>query len=90
MNFNYDRMSMTEKDGYVNRIRADYDISDDIFEITILYKSGNHHSFLVTEFEIYDGKCKWTNCDNENKPLKISIEHVEAVFQTGYWKGKSV
>lgn len=82
----YQQMNSQQKEGYVNYLRKNQNYTGELFEITIYYKSGNKHSFLVKNFTMAFGDATWEDIDLFNKPLKLGFDNIEAVYQTGYWE----
>ena len=57
------------------------------FKIKILYKSGNSHEFWVYSFEINNNGVSWDHCDDYNRPIKLGLDNIEAIFQVGCDEG---
>ena len=54
------------------------------FKIRVLYKSGNSHEFWATQFNISKaGEWTWAAVTQTNNPIKLGVDDVEAVWQTG-------
>ena len=54
------------------------------FKIKVLYKSGNSQEFWVYGFSVDGASYTWTSCDDNNKPLIIGVDNIEAIYQTGF------
>lgn len=58
-----------------------------VFKIKIIYKSGATHEFEVTDFSYEETsgvtKVEWDSYSMENKPLRIGLEDIAAVWQVG-------
>lgn len=57
-----------------------------VFKIRIVYKSGYTHDFECTEFIVEGDGYKWRAIDDRNKPIKLGVDDVAAVWQVGYRK----
>lgn len=55
-----------------------------VFKIRIVYKSGYTHDFEVTEFNYNDENCTWVEVSGKNRPIKLGLTEIAAVFQVGY------
>lgn len=54
-----------------------------VFTIRLLYKSGYVHDFDVYEFSIKDDNFSWKAVHKHNKPVKIGVDDIAAVWQIG-------
>lgn len=57
-----------------------------IFRVRIVYKSGYTHDFECTDFEISGNKVTWASADEGNRPIKIGLDDIAAVWQIGHRK----
>lgn len=57
-----------------------------IFRVRIVYKSGYTHDFECTDFEISNSKVTWQSVSERNRPIKIGVDDIAAVWQIGYRK----
>lgn len=57
-----------------------------IFRVRIVYKSGYTHDFECTDFEISNSKVTWQSVSERNRPIKIGLDDIAAVWQVGYRK----
>lgn len=54
-----------------------------VFKLKVQYKSGTVHTFETYSFTISGGTWTWDSVSQENKPLLLGIDNVEAVWQVG-------
>ncbi len=65
---------------------------EDQFRVCVLYKSGNAIEFWATKFSIKPGYAgsltyEWAAAEpKECRPISMSIDNIEAVWQTGVRK----
>jgi len=57
-----------------------------VFRVRIVYKSGYTHDFECTDFEISNNKVSWENANEHNRPIKIGLDDIAAVWQIGHRK----
>jgi hypothetical protein len=58
-----------------------------IYKIRILYKSGYTFDFEAYSFAFTPGsKASWEAVSDENKPIEIGLDSIEAVFQVNVRK----
>lgn len=57
-----------------------------VFRVRIVYKSGYIHDFECTDFEISNNKVSWENAGERNRPIKIGLDDIAAVWQIGHRK----
>lgn len=57
-----------------------------VFKVRIVYKSGYTHDFECTDFEISNSQVHWKSVSERNRPIKIGIDDIAAVWQVGYRK----
>ena len=55
-----------------------------IFTIRIIYKSGYAHDFDVYDFKFGGGNWEWTAVSDTNKPLRLGVDEIAAVWQVGH------
>lgn len=56
------------------------------YRLRVLYKSGNSHIFWAYEFTMNANAIRWKHCHDDNKPLHLNYEAVEAIYQVDYRK----
>lgn len=61
-------------------------IFETVFRVRIVYKSGYTHDFECTDFEISRGQVNWASVSERNRPIKIGLDDIAAVWQVGYRK----
>ena len=57
-----------------------------VFTVRVVYKSGYFHDFDCTKFTITNELVKWELVDKRNKPIKISVDEIESVWQVNIKK----
>jgi hypothetical protein len=57
-----------------------------IFRVRIVYKNGYTHDFECTDFEISNSQVTWKSANERNRPIKIGLDDIAAVWQVGYRK----
>lgn len=57
-----------------------------VYEVRVVYKSGYTHDFECTDFEMVDKNIIWSSASARNRPLKIGVDDVAAVWQIGHRK----
>jgi hypothetical protein len=54
-----------------------------VFKLRIVYKNGYTHDFECTDFEISSNQVKWGSASQRNRPIKIGVDDIAAVWQVG-------
>jgi hypothetical protein len=57
-----------------------------VYKVRVVYKSGYTHDFECTDFEMVDNKIIWSSASESNRPLKIGVDDIAAVWQIGHRK----
>lgn len=55
-----------------------------VFKVRIVYKSGYTHDFECTDFEVSNSQVQWKSVSERNRPIKIGVDEIAAVWQVGY------
>lgn len=57
-----------------------------VFRVRIVYKSGYTHDFECTNFTISKNEVKWESVTDSNRPIRIGLDDIAAVWQVGQRK----
>lgn len=83
---NWDSLDDSQKALHVSKLKKKNKYEGTVFEVTVLYKGGNQHSFLVTSFSFKGVEYSWSRLDDSNRPLLLGVEDIAAIYQTGCWE----
>jgi hypothetical protein len=57
-----------------------------VYKVRVVYKSGYTHDFECTDFEMASNQITWSSASESNRPLKIGVDDIAAVWQIGHRK----